>query len=425
GSIALVKAGASSLTLSGTNTYSGITYVDQGALTLNNATANGTTITAVPGDLSVNGGNVTLNSGSQIARTSNITLNGSGSTLTLAGNNVLNGTLTFANPGGTANPTLALGAGSLTFGGSINATNDVMGGTSVVPTISGTSPGYITLNNSTTVNVGGLAPLGLDIASTAPIFGPGGLTKTGSGGLRLNATGNAYAGTTALNGGVLFLGAAGVIPDFSLFTMAGGTLDINGVSEAISQLSGSGMITNNSTTSATLTFGLNNANTAFSGAFNAYSLAALSSLNMTKVGSGTLSFTGSGTSTGNLTVSGGSFVYSGGAYSAFGTNTINTTGQLVLDNTSANVNNRLGGLLKNLTLNGGEMVLKGSTSATSYESLNAFTPGGAGASPQRDRKSRLDDGRPPGRSCDCQCTYGLAPCHVPCHRFPLRRGSWR
>jgi autotransporter-associated beta strand protein len=268
--MALVKSGAAALTFTGANTYTGTTYVNQNTLTLNTPSANGTSVVAIPGDLSLNGGNVTLSAAGQIATASNITLNGAGS-LILAGNNTLNGNITFANPGGTANPVLALGAGTLTLGGTLFASNDVLGG-ALQPTISGTSPANIKIAGNLNINVSGLAPLGLDILATAPILGAGGLTKLGNGGLRLLATNNAYTGATALNAGVLFLGAANVIPDFSTFTMAAGsTLDLNAFSEAISQLSGAGTVTNNGA-SQTLTFGLNNADTAFSGGFNAYSL---------------------------------------------------------------------------------------------------------------------------------------------------------
>ncbi len=147
GNNALVKGGAGALVLTGTNVYTGTTYTSGGLLTLSNASANGGAIVAIPGDLSLNGGNVTLSSGSQIATGSNITLNGAGSTLTLSGNNTLNGNITFANPGGTANPVLALGTGTLTFGGTLFATNDMLGN-AFVPTISGTLPGYISLANS-------------------------------------------------------------------------------------------------------------------------------------------------------------------------------------------------------------------------------------------------------------------------------------
>ena len=52
--VSLVKGGASTLTLSGTNTFTGTLYANQGTTTLNATGANGTTIVAAGGDLVLN-----------------------------------------------------------------------------------------------------------------------------------------------------------------------------------------------------------------------------------------------------------------------------------------------------------------------------------------------------------------------------------
>ena len=251
-------------------------------------------------------------------------------------------------------------------------------GTTAAPTT-----GFVDLTGGArNITTTGLALVSLDITSALQGSGSSGIVKLGAGGLRLSSTGNSYAGATTLTLGTLFLGASNVIPDFSTFSMAtGSTLDINGVNEAISQLSGAGVITNNGG-STTLTVGLNSANTAFAGQFNAYSATTLSNFNLAKVGGGTLTLTGSGsTSTGTLTVNKGTVAYSGGGQTAFGTQVINQTGTLLIDNSSGNLNNRLGGggLLKNITIAGGELKIIGASGAGSYESLGTVNaPSGTG-----------------------------------------------
>ncbi|MDB6120931.1 MAG: hypothetical protein JWO08_4712, partial [Verrucomicrobiaceae bacterium] len=374
-------AGTNDLVYSTTqsNSYTGPTIVNQGTLNLTGLAGS----LVIPGDLTINNATVTMNGvAGQIASSANIAINGGG-VLNLVGNNTFNGVLSFNNPGGNATPTVAVGFGVLNLGNNITSSNDNF---SFIPTISSGSAagaaatpltGFVSLGGSVhNITTSGVAPVGLDI--TAPLQGGGssGIIKDGSGGLRLTSAGNSYLGVTTLSAGTLFLGASNVIPDVSTFSMVtGSTFDLNGASEAISQLSGGGKITNNSTTASTLTFGLNNASTSFNGNFNYFALASgattlLDKVNLVKVGTGNLSFTGSGSTIGTLTVNGGSMTYSGAASTAFGTYILNQTGSLVLDNTGTNVNNRLGGLLKNVQLVGGELVIKGNAGADTFESAN-------------------------------------------------------
>jgi hypothetical protein len=89
--------------------------------------------------------------------------------------------------------------------------------------------------------------------------------------------------------------------------------------QVLSQLSGAGDITNNSGTGRTLTFGLNNANTTFDGRFLAFNDAVLSTLNVSKIGSGSFGLTGGdSTSTATFNIYGGAVTYSGTASTAFG-----------------------------------------------------------------------------------------------------------
>jgi fibronectin-binding autotransporter adhesin len=131
GAIDLVKGGAGGLTLTGQNTFTGTLYANQGTTTLNLASANATTLTAVAGDVVINNAALTLSAAGQIKSTANVTLNG-GATLTLAGSNAFN-SVVFNNTGANANAQIT--GGTLTLTGALTSTNDTLSNT---PTIAST-----------------------------------------------------------------------------------------------------------------------------------------------------------------------------------------------------------------------------------------------------------------------------------------------
>ena len=252
------------------NTYTGATIVDQGTLNLTGIA--GTTV--IPGDLTINGSTTStpttvtmVGNAGQIASSANISING-GSLLTLRGQQHHQRQHRLHQPRQRRQPDAGDRLGNArpwagTFPPPTTTTRRRQ------PSPPRRRP-YLKVDAQRTTTVNGVPPVSLDI--TAPVQGIGGLTVTGGGGLRLSFAGNGYSGATTLSGSsTLFLGASNVIPDSSTFTMtAGTTLDLNGFNDAISQLSGAGTVTDSSTTAGTLTFGLNNANTAFSGSFNDY-----------------------------------------------------------------------------------------------------------------------------------------------------------
>jgi autotransporter-associated beta strand protein len=103
--------------------------------------------------------------------------------------------------------------------------------------------GHYTLSGGTLYLTGGVTNHADATINTA-ISGAG-LAKYGNGTLTLGGA-NTYAGVTVVGAGTLKLGAAEVIPDG--FGKGGvmviGTLDLNGNSEGINELSGDGMVTN-------------------------------------------------------------------------------------------------------------------------------------------------------------------------------------
>ena len=98
---------------------------------------------------------------------------------------------------------------------------------------------------------------------TTAADGPG-LTKEGAGTLVLSGT-NSYRGTTTVSAGVLKLSGGSAIGDFrDVFVDTNGTLDLNGSSETINRLTGSGTI-DTSAGNSTLTVGHNNGSFTFDG----------------------------------------------------------------------------------------------------------------------------------------------------------------
>ena len=152
------------------------------------------------------------------------------------------------------------------------------------------------------------------------------LTKAGAGTLVLNGF-NTYTGGTVVSNGVLQLGPGGVIPSGSTaaenVTIAGGTLDLNGISPTISSLSGAG---NLDTTmvggSVAVTVGDFNANGAFSGIIKNTA----GSLSLTKTGLGSLTLGGASTYGGGTTISAGTLLVTNTSGSGVGSGAVLVAG---------------------------------------------------------------------------------------------------
>ena len=237
---------ASTVALTGSNTYSGGTIVNgsgvfSGTLTLSNASANGSTIFSIPGDLTVNGASVTLTTGGQIRNTGVLTINSGGrdgttalATVTLAGNNTLAG-VNFNNLGGSSasTPTLALGAGIFTLNGNITATSSNVASTS---TISGA--GSIALNGANrTVTVDPITFNGQTVSPDQPSLivssiitdATFGLIKQGTGLLQLSGASTFTGGVDLQTGGLIIAAAsAGTPPTITAGPLGTGTLTIAG-----------------------------------------------------------------------------------------------------------------------------------------------------------------------------------------------------
>ncbi len=280
----VTKGGLGLLTLSGGNTYTGVTIISRGKLSVahNDAlgsTAGGTRV-GLSGTLSL-AGNITS---AEPIWLDDIT-------------NAISGYLMLEN-NGTNTLTGAIRISSSTrWQGS--GTVNVTGG---ISTTAGNSGSSFVVQAGTTMNVTG-KPLSLG--------GSGGLYMDNGGRtIVLGVQGSTY-GSHSLYGGTLRAGAANVFSrtapiNFSVsYAATASTLDLNGFDQAVAAIAtgtysvhGAYDRVITSATAATLTTGLNNGSTTFDGRMTG-------AVALTKVGTGTLILTGPSTTTGGLTVNGG------------------------------------------------------------------------------------------------------------------------
>lgn len=321
----ITKEGSGTLALTKANTFTGVTTLNAGTLSVvimrNGGVASGIgASTNVATNLILNGGTFRYTGGT--ASTNRLFTVGTSSAVTFDASGV--GVLTFTGASMTLNGTNA--ARTLTFTGSGSAvlTNVIpdngTGATTVVKNGSGTWTfnGVNTYTGTTTVNAGTLSIAADSGLGTAP--------------------GSATPGYIALSGG-------------TLKTSASFTLSANrGIS-----LSGSCAFSQDVGTTLTYTGII-----AGSGIF-------------TKEGSGELVLQGANTYTAATVVNAGTLTLSGSAGSALNTPTvtINTDATFLLDNTAANNFDRIADIVP-INMNGGYVTYTGCSSAASFETVGAL-----------------------------------------------------
>lgn len=197
----LTKSDAGTLALNANNTYSGGTTLNGGNLVVGHNNALGT------GAVELAGGTLSSTGGRTIANAITLTGNSGLSAITTTG------TLTQSN----ANRTIVLNGATLN--GGLNLSNNNTGRT-------------------LTLNVTGDSAIGGVIANGGT--GAGGIIKTGTGALTLSGN-NTYSGGTTVTEGTLALGASNRLADSGSVTIgASGTLNLNGFSERVGNLTAAG-----------------------------------------------------------------------------------------------------------------------------------------------------------------------------------------
>jgi len=381
---------AGTIILSGSNTYSGGTRITGGVLSVRNDSNLGT------GNITILNGSELLTTGQNFATSKAIVLgNGGGSlasvtgstatyagaingvggltigdamnggTIVLTGNNSYSGATTVSSGALRAGSTSALSSNSAF---TVNSVLDLNGFSSAIGSLSGTG----------TVLNKGSAPAMLTVGSdnTSTVFsgmltdwvGALGLIKVGGGTLTL-AGFNVYSGPTSVNSGVLQAGSSLAFSPNSAFTVAS-TLDLNGFSNAIGSLSGSGVVTNSGTAAAALTVGYDNTNTVFGGTL----VDGTSALQLTKIGSGTLTLSGTNTYSGGTLISGGALqIGNGGTTGSIGGNVTNN-GSLVFNRSDSFTFNGVISGTGRVNQNGtGTTILGGNNSYAGGTAINAGT----------------------------------------------------
>ena len=167
------------------------------------------------------------------------------------------------------------------------------------------------------------------LISDATAAGNPTLVSVHGGTLTLGNSNNTYSGGTTISGGVLQAGALNVFGTGNL-NATGGTVNLNGFNQQLTNLQGTAPITNSCTTAAVLTDAISSTQT--------YSGTITGNLSLAVTGTGNQTLTGNSTYTGNTTVSGGATLDLNGAGKLANSPNVFVSGggTLLLDNTATN-----------------------------------------------------------------------------------------
>ncbi|EJF0934880.1 autotransporter outer membrane beta-barrel domain-containing protein [Salmonella enterica] len=351
GTGSVVKSGDKTLTLSGTNSYTGGTTISGGTLVANNVEALGT------GDVT-NNATLELNTGGDFTNA----ISGSGQvvksgdkTLTLSGANSYTGGTTISGGTLVANDVNALGTGDVTDNATLalNAVgdfNNAIGGSGKVEK---SGDDTLTLSGSNTYTGGTLINGGTLVASNVEALGTGDVTDDAT--LELNTGGdfdNAISGSgQVVKSGDETLTLSGANSYTGGTTISGGTLVASNV-EAL----GTGDITDNATLE------LN------AGGDFANNIGGTGSV--VKSGDKTLTLSGSNTYTGGTTISGGTLVAT--SVDALGSGDVTDNATLEL-NTGGDFANNIGGTGSVVKSGDKTLTLSGTNSYTGGTTINDGT----------------------------------------------------
>jgi autotransporter-associated beta strand protein len=277
GSATLTKNGSGTLVLDTLNDNSGLVTINSGTVQVGDGSNNG----------DIGTGNIVDNSALVFMQTSSRTVNGS-----------ISGTGTLTQQGTT---TLILAQNNTYAGATTIASGTLQAGTGTgVGTI---GPAPVTDNGTLSFNRSGTFTINNGISGTGSLNFSGTATATLAGV-------NSYHGTTTVaSGTTLKLGSANVIPAFgagSNNVNITGKLDLNGFSQTVSRLNGSGTLVNDTGTATNVfTINYDGAGTADSSVVIADNDGAGGKVALLKLGSGSQILRASSTFTGGTIVSNG------------------------------------------------------------------------------------------------------------------------
>ena len=207
------------------------------------------------------------------------------------------GSISIVDPGGP----VTIGAGN-----TLTLTGDTFGGLTLLDLSAATAD--LTLNADLVMDDVGVwdVAAGRTLSAAGAVSGNFGLIKEGDGTAVISGS-NTYAGGTDVSAGALQLGASEVIPDgpgTGNLSVAG-LIDMNGFSESVNGLTGSGVIDNVSGGSSVLTVGNNDESSTFNGLLQNTA----GTLGLVKTGSGSLALTEAQTLSGDVVVEGGTLAF--------------------------------------------------------------------------------------------------------------------
>lgn len=358
GASAIVKTGGNQLNLSGANTYTGITAINQGTLNIQNGGALGTTAGETTIAATGAGNSARLFLSNNITCPENITLTGTTDANNFQGSiensfdgstNTLTGTITLI---GTLGQRIGSNAGTLNLEGPINRE---VGKSGNLTLRTGASTAVLNVKSGIDLNGGALSftgPLGTLIFTAAGSSHDIGNTTISVGGA---STSNSLTIKLGINDALptnrnLTLGGGA-----ALSAANGGILDLAGFNQTLPQILSGPVdantsrrkVINSSGTTSILTLGnLNTSSTQFSGTIDG-------SVALTKIGTGTLTMPTSNPYTGATTINAGKLALTSvgtvGAQLATSPVTINSGGTLEVKPavTTTTTNNGIGSLTVN------------------------------------------------------------------------------
>jgi fibronectin-binding autotransporter adhesin len=330
GNASLTKTAANTLTLSGSNTYTGATVINGGTLSVS----------------SLDHGGSNSGIGASTNAAANLILDGGLLKYTGAATST-NRLFTVGTSGGGVD---ASGSGDLSF---TNSGSIVLSGTNTARTfkLTGTGTGYL-----------------------KPILGNNGTGKTSlvkdGAGTWILASANTFTGSTTINSGTLLHQTDNALSSLTdVIIASGGTLNLQYSSASIGSLDGSGTVRMENDGNSTLTIGGSNLTTTFGG-----TIIGTSANKIVKSGTGTLTLSGNNTYARGTEITGGLLV--AGHNSALGTGSVTLNGGglrvasgVTITNTlvfsgTANVLGGGGTIASAVTANGANVLSPGSSIGT-------------------------------------------------------------